>query len=382
MAPLTVRIVRDIEALVRYEGFFRAAGRARDAAPYFFPLVAAQLPECHGWRVLIAEEGEDAVAALICRIEDLTVGPTWLPRQRGLRLILQGVVGEILTPQAEALVTALRGLLDAEGAAFLMLDYLIEGSYLALRMEQAWPRLLGPARTARIVHHRMELPRGEVPRGPVLSRNAREKKRRRERDLKAAAGGALELRAYAAPAEVGALMGAAEVVMRGSYQSRLGVGFRARTELRARLLAQAERGELRAWVLHLGDEPVAHWIGGLHGGTFALDYLAFNQAYEALAPGSYLTFRAVELLAEDLACDSIDFGLGDAGYKQRLATHTDYRVSLLLARRRPLPALAFGLHVGSRWLRRTTLDLLSRTGLTGRLRRWRRRAPVRSGLQD
>ena len=55
----------------------------------------------------------------------------------------------------------------------------------------------------------------------------------------------------------------------------------------------------------------------MRNGVFYSDYLAFNPAYAKYGPGLYLVVNAIEAMSE---AERIDFGGGDAGYKERLAT--------------------------------------------------------------
>jgi CelD/BcsL family acetyltransferase involved in cellulose biosynthesis len=134
-------------------------------------------------------------------------------------------------------------------------------------------------------------------------------------------------------------------------------------------------------VLYLDQHPCAFWIGSLHNGTFLSDYLAFDPDYAQYVPGTYLTLKVMEKLYEaDMgAVKRVDFGIGDAIYKERLANdHWDESLVYIFA---PNPkgvgvnALrsAVGLVDGSaRFLMRMTplLNLVKRT--------WRTRATPRN----
>lgn len=122
------------------------------------------------------------------------------------------------------------------------------------------------------------------------------------------------------PDEVGCLIGDAEAVAKKSYQRGLGTGFSETPIIRARLEFEARMGWLRAYILYLDKRPAAFWIGSLRNGIFLSDYLAFDPAHARYAPGLYLIMKVIEDLCEDsnAGVQRIDFGIGDAIYKERL----------------------------------------------------------------
>lgn len=108
-----------------------------------------------------------------------------------------------------------------------------------------------------------------------------------------------------------------ERVARKSYQRGLGVGFFDTPAERERLILKARRGWLRAYVLHIQEEPVAFWIGDLSGNTFGSDYLAHGPEFAKYSPGLYLILKAMEDLCSRVT--QVDFGSGSAEYKKVLS---------------------------------------------------------------
>ena len=113
----------------------------------------------------------------------------------------------------------------------------------------------------------------------------------------------------------------AEAVANRSYQRHIGVGFTANLTIRYRLNVMATEGWLRAWVLYLGGTAAAFWIGSVRNGTFLSDYNAYDDALSRFAPGSYLAIRVLEELhSKSSNVWTVDFGPGDAEYKERFGT--------------------------------------------------------------
>lgn len=95
--------------------------------------------------------------------------------------------------------------------------------------------------------------------------------------------------------------------------------------VRQRLFRQAQQGQLCAYMLYVGEQPCAFWIGTLYKGTFYSDYLGYDPKYAMHSPGMFLMMKAIEGMcrcSDDQKPRQIDFGFGDAEYKELLATHT------------------------------------------------------------
>ncbi len=101
-----------------------------------------------------------------------------------------------------------------------------------------------------------------------------------------------------------------------TYQRGLGAGFINNDETRRRLQLSGDRGWLRAYILYVDGEPCAFWFGTLYKETFHLDFTGYDQKYRKYEPGTILFVTMIESLCED-EVKAIDFGFGDAFYKQR-----------------------------------------------------------------
>src|SRR5262249_39581187 len=120
------------------------------------------------------------------------------------------------------------------------------------------------------------------------------------------------------PSELDAALEDVEAVARTTYQRGLGGGFVQTSYARQRFLVFAERGWLRLYVLRLGNQPAAFWIGTMYRGSFCSDYAAYDPAFGEHSPGNYLLVRMLEDLHAAGATE-FDFGHGDLLYKRRFA---------------------------------------------------------------
>ena len=110
----------------------------------------------------------------------------------------------------------------------------------------------------------------------------------------------------------------AEEVAKTSYQRGLGVGFADNGEMRKRLELSAEQKWLRGNIVYIGDKPIAFWLATLYGKTLYLDATGYNPSYRKYEPGTILFNKLIEsIFYNDDGVEEIDFGFGDAFYKER-----------------------------------------------------------------
>jgi hypothetical protein len=268
-------------------------------------------------------------AIVVGRIETVRLGSRvgyWTipsPRVRILELIHGGLIGDIDTTLARAIKTHLNDLMRRAEVDAIRLHY----GDVAHPLFREFCRLRGPiARLLPIreVPHRRRIIDPSVP--PYESKRANE---RREKRLRKVSGGDVRIERYDDARSLPELLANAELVARKSYQRGLGVGFSRNDAIQRRLELLAALGWLRAWVLYLQGKPAAFWIGTLREGCFLSDYLAYDSELSSLAPGSYLVTHVVTELQHNTPwVRSIDFGVGDAAYKQRIGT--DVRMTAIV----------------------------------------------------
>ncbi len=120
-----------------------------------------------------------------------------------------------------------------------------------------------------------------------------------------------------------------EEVARNTYQRGLGVGFADTPEMRARLRFCAQKGWLRIFVLWIKGTPRAFWIGTLSNQVFVSDYNGYDPGFRDYSIGTFLLADVVEGFCKQ-GVKAVDFGFGEAEYKDRFAnlTHTEASVCI------------------------------------------------------
>jgi hypothetical protein len=305
--------------------FWAACRPHRDADPDFIRFLVSERPDAERLHVLVARRGDEPTALLVGRLERMRLPvrlgylriPT--PKLRTMIISHGGWLGDIDDRRAGLFVDALRASLARGDADVVQLHFPPSTSALAREA------LTNPMFVCRdhapisSLHRTVELPENPGAALSWLSSNARSQHRKRARKL-AEDFPNLRISVFRSPEDVAPLLEHCEAISRKSYQHGIGVGFTGDKDVPSRLDFLARAGWLRGFVLFLDEQPCAFWIGAYHKGAFTSDYLAFDPAFQKSAPGTYLMLEAVELLARDKDDPArvIDFGIGDAVYKQRL----------------------------------------------------------------
>ena len=208
--------------------------------------------------------------------------------------------------------------LAAQGPALPMLDAEDDG-YLVTSVPDVVPIDAAGLRYVRqrYVRYYVDLARGREAWLAELSGQARSGLKRKAKKLAAANGGSLDVRRYRTADDMAEFHPLARAVSATTYQERLlGSGL---PEDAAGLIAAAEEDRARAWLLFLGDAPIAYLWCGADGDTLRYDYVGHDPAHHALSPGSVLMGEALA----DLFADRFrwfDFTEGEGQHKRGLAS--------------------------------------------------------------
>ena len=164
-----------------------------------------------------------------------------------------------------------------------------------------------------------------------LSANARSALKRKRRKLAEASGGALDVRQYSRPGDVAEFFAHARAVSVDTYQEKLlDAGLPA--DALPAMLALAERGEMRGWLLFLDERPIAYLYAPAQGSTLLYAHLGYRAAFGHLSPGSVLQLEAMRMLLDEQAFAYFDFTEGDGQHKRQFATASLPSHDLLLVR--------------------------------------------------
>ncbi len=162
-----------------------------------------------------------------------------------------------------------------------------------------------------------------------------------------------------------------ERVAMTTYQRGLNAGFVNDPATRQRLSLFAIRDQLRVFLLEIDGVPKAFWLGIVYGGIFhssATGYVPEMREFEA---GSLVFLRMVdELIKEGIT--KIDFGLGDAFYKQRFGTHNWKEAALTFFAPSAKARFAYALLTSAQATEKYARMAINRMGIVNKVKRlWR-----------
>ena len=271
--------------------------------------------------ILLRHDGKPA-AMMIGRIEegrlDLKFGykKIYSPKVRYLKIIYGGIVGDISYGRGTIMVKNLLQTLTRGKIDFVYLDHLKVDSTLyrlALKIPGIFSRDLFPASHI----HRKLLLKGDLSEFyRRRSRNTRENARRYSKKLEKKYNDKLLIKAFSSVDELNSVMKDMEIVASKTYQRGLGVGF-FNSEIHYAIMKLAfERKWMRIWILYIDDKPCAFWHGYLFNGVFWIDIPGYDPEYRSDRVGLYLFIKMIEDLCQIQDAKAIDYGFGEAQYKQ------------------------------------------------------------------
>ncbi len=287
--------------------------------------------------------------------------------------IYGGCLGKPSLAQAEAALGHLVGLLSSQAVDVL--------EFHGLREDASWWEALAKLgsrapqfyATPWIPHYRLHLEDDPDFLWGRLRSKHRSWLRGRERRLQERFGESLHWQWHREFPDLEGLMRRLETVARQTYQRALGAGFCDDAEHRERFRLFARQGILRIQTLEAEGRILAFWIGLLGQGTFHSSETGYEPRLADLEIGKLVFFKMVENLVREGA-GLLDFGLGDADYKQRFADDHYLERDLYLFSRSPRGLLAALLVGGLGRLDSRLNQFVARRGWMNSIKKhWRQR---------
>lgn len=258
---------------------------------------------------------------------ELIPGLRWKPRFTGYKLLQSQMLGESTENAAEHFCGQLPELLRTTSKQCLFIEDLDIASPL-------WRALID---TSRHGLHASQL-RSPQPHWSIhfpeiperywnqFSSRTRSKFRQKSRKLG-------ELRCFQAEKDVELFAMQARAISQRSWQGKK-LGLRidwGPTEI-DHWRTVARLGAMRSYALEHQGQPIAFALAMHWQDTFFYEEIAYDPAYSSLSPGTVLLFRILEDLIEQASVRVLDFGIGDADYKNLFGNHQVSCAPLLVSR--------------------------------------------------
>lgn len=289
----------------------------------FYLTVMQSLPNVIRPHVILLRNREGASSLAVGRIErhrftcDFGYKTVYSTMLRSFSLIHGGVLGNPSYEESRLLVKEIMNVLRRGEVDIVFLSNLNTESYvyqLATSIPRIFCRDIVPVVRP---HWTMTIPDNIEDLFSRLSTKARHELRRYPRALEKQYPGKISYRVFSAIEDIDDLFTHAEEVAGKTYHRGLNVGFVDSPAEREILGLFARKGWLRAYMLYVDKHPSAFWIGRRYGETFYPGYTDYDPAYKKYELGTILFIKMIESLCEEKDVRLLDFGFGDAFYKNR-----------------------------------------------------------------
>lgn len=352
-----------------------------------FELVCRLRPEVLSPFVTVIDHEHQPAVLLAGRLEQTTVAPAigyFKPvavPARVLVVIHEGVIGPLDDQTAELTIDYLTSLLANGVADALNFHHLGEQSPLLKALQHRRSTSLCSVSPRWITHRAMCLDKAGKTLDQAMSARHRSSMRKRLRELDAAYRGRITWRWLSSFDDMAGLCRQLEAVAATTYQRGLGVGFFDNEEYRRRFELFASRGQLRVCLLDIDGQTRAFWFGTVYDGVFNATETAYDPAYRDYQIGMLLFARMVGELARE-GVRRLDFGIGDAHYKQRFADQSWRETSVWMYAPTLKGQLMKMLQGSCDLIDAAVRSILNRAGQTSRLKTFLRLRVVRSARTE
>jgi CelD/BcsL family acetyltransferase involved in cellulose biosynthesis len=203
-----------------------------------------------------------------------------------------------------------------------------------------------------------------------FSGRTQQRLRNKRRKLETAANGKLRLESITHLQQAPDFVDAVIAIWSHSWKTdRVPMPGENRENLLRVLTEYAQRGWLRSYILHAGEDPIAFVVGYQADGIYYYEELCHKIEWHRYAPGTVLALQVIEDLIRENRPSIIDLTYGANPYMRFLATHSQEVANVLLMRKGVYTATAIGLHFLFRELISIVRMFSDRAGLRTRIRR-------------
>lgn len=291
-------------------------------------MILKMRPEILAPHILVASRNGLPEAILVGRLERVELSPnigyTHLLkiRARKLSFLHGGALGRITEENSLALTKAIIGNLGTGEADLAAVNYLEVDSPLYTAAKETPTFCLRDHAPQTQFHRSMKIPVGPEDFYKRLSGKVRKNLKWQAKKLQNDFAGQVTIKSYPKAGCLDQMFRDIEQIASSSYQRALGAGFVDSAEMRSRMQLALERDWLRAYVLYICDKACAFWVGTAYRGVLYSNFMGYKREYARYSPGMYLVVSVIEGLCRESGprrIERVDFGLGDAQYKEVLS---------------------------------------------------------------
>jgi CelD/BcsL family acetyltransferase involved in cellulose biosynthesis len=199
--------------------------------------------------------------------------------------------------------------------------------------------------------------------------------RRKVRKFGELSGGTIDRREYRSPQELATFHDLARQLSQKTYQERLlDAGLPESEGFKRQMIAAAERGEVRAYLLFCEEKPVAYLYTPVRNGVFDYAYLGYDPELARWSPGTVLQWLVLESLFAEGGHRLFDFSGGQGAHKQLFSTGSQDCADVYFFSRTPRNLVLVPAHGGLDAASDLLAAGLDRLGLKKRIKKFIRSA--------
>src|SRR5208337_1917578 len=324
---MSLRVINSLADLKEVKAFWETRQINPNSNFEQFKLVCQLRREVKSPYVMVLERSGNPCGLLCARLENTSFtprigyfSPVKIPAVV-LTVIHEGLLGDFDLSAPRRVVEHLWSLLASGGANAVTFNSLSEHSPLMVALLDHAPAWWCEKKPVWTTHRTLAL-RNEPG---FLLKSLRSDHRRgikkKQRELESAFPGKILWKWMDRFDDVSELCARLEECAARTYQRGLGSGFIDNEEYRRRLGIFARRGQLRMQLLEIEGRIRAFDIGSVHRGVYYSWVTGYDPDLREYQPGNQVFFRFVDELVRE-GVRKLDFGLGDAFYKQRFGNES------------------------------------------------------------
>ncbi|MGZ4847130.1 MAG: GNAT family N-acetyltransferase [Halobacteriota archaeon] len=319
---MNIRIIKTLQELETVQTYWESWQNHANNDFDQFRLVCQLRPAIVSPYVLLIERNNQPHALLAGRLERTQFAPSigYLSPVRVpvkvITVIHQGVLGHWDEETAKESVHYLWSLLGSGVADAIEFHYLSEHSILLKAIQVYSSPWFCEQKLRWNIHWEMNIPTEEKFIEHKVRSKHRSGIRKMQRELESAFPGKVSWRWMSSFDDVPGLCARVDELAVRTYQRGLGTGFVDDEEYRQRFDLFARREQLRVQLLEIDGKVRAFWFGYLYQGIFHASETGYDPDLSRYQSGTQIFIRMVDELARE-GIRKLDFGLGDAPYKQR-----------------------------------------------------------------
>jgi len=241
------------------------------------------------------------------------------PTLRHLTIIYGGILGDTSSAVAKEIMKSLQKCLsDKEAEIIYFANLNVESEFFSIGRTYA-PFILRDHGIQSNPHWSIQLPATYEEFFSRLSRRTRSSFNNYANRLEKTFKDKLDIRSYKQITDLDRIMSEMEHIAKRTYHRGLGVGFVDNEENKVRIELGLNNHWFHVYVLYIEAEPVAFWSGWKYKQSLYTDFTGYLPEFGNLRVGNYLLLKMIKDMLSDPSVKSIDFGFGDAQYKQILS---------------------------------------------------------------